>query len=183
MKKLMILSAIAAGLVAVLVLGPLAVAGGGKQHVKADDGLGGYLEPPSISTTGTGTFEATINDDAGTIDWTLSYANLDSPSPPLQAHVHFGQRSVNGGISFFLCANPPIVPPAGTQPCPAPPATISGTATAANIIGPMGQGIEPGSFDEIVAAMRAGRTYANVHSARFPGGEIRGQIDDSDQRD
>ena len=90
---------------------------------------------------------------------------------------------MNGGVSFFLCANPPIVPPAGTQPCPAPPATISGTATAATIIGPLGQGIEPGSFDEIVAAIRAGRTYANVHSVQFPGGEIRGQINDSNQRD
>ena len=181
MKKLAIFSAIALGLVA--ALGSLAVAGGEKQNVKADDGLSGYLEPPSISTTGTGTFEATIDDEAGTIDWTLSYANLDSPSPPLQAHVHFGQRSVNGGISFFLCANPPITPPPGTQACPAPPATISGTATATSIIGPNGQGIEPGAFDELVAAMRAGRTYANVHSSRFPGGEIRGQINDSDQRD
>jgi hypothetical protein len=183
MKKLVIFSAVAAGLVAVLVLGPMAVAGVGKVHVKANGGLGGYLEPPSISTTGTGTFEATIDDQAGTIDWTLSYADLDSPSPPLQAHVHFGQRSVNGGVSFFLCANPPIVPPAGTQACPAPPATISGTATAAEIIGPLGQGIEPGSFDEVVAAIRAGRTYANVHTVRFPGGEIRGQINDPDQRD
>ena len=165
------------------MVGPLAIAGGGKQHLKADDGLGGYLEPPSISTPGPGPVAATFDAQAGTRDRTLSYADLDSTSPPLQAHVHFGQRSVNGGISFFLCANPPIVPPAGTQACPAPPATISGTASAADIIGPMGQGIEPGSFGEIVAAMRAGRTYANVHSVRFPGGEIRGQINDSDQRD
>ena len=39
------------------------------------------------------------------------------------------------------------------------------------------QGIEAGSFAELVRAMRAGATYANVHSEHFPSGEIRGQID------
>jgi hypothetical protein len=182
MKKLGAFAAVAATISVVLAVGSYAVAGGGKQHVRADGGLSGFLEPPSISTTGTGTFEATIDDEAMTIAWTLSYANLDSPAAPLQAHVHFGQRSVNGGISIFLCSNLPNPPP-GTQPCPPPPATISGTATPADIIGPNSQGIEPGAFEELVAAMRAGRTYANVHSSRFPSGEIRGQINDSNQRD
>ena len=41
-----------------------------------------------------------------------------------------------------------------------------------------------GSFDELVAAMRAGHTYVNVHSTgadpEWPGGEIRAQINDRD---
>ena len=45
------------------------------------------------------------------------------------------------------------------------------------MIGPAGQGIEPGALDEILAAMRAGSAYANVHSSKWPGGEIRAQID------
>ncbi|HEX9821407.1 MAG TPA: CHRD domain-containing protein [Methylomirabilota bacterium] len=40
----------------------------------------------------------------------------------------------------------------------------------------LGQGILAGEFEEVVAAIRAGRTYANVHSAAFPPGEIRGQL-------
>jgi hypothetical protein len=44
------------------------------------------------------------------------------------------------------------------------------------VIGPADQGIDPGEFDELVRAMRAGVTYANVHTTRFGGGEIRGQI-------
>ena len=40
-----------------------------------------------------------------------------------------------------------------------------------------GQGIEPGNLAEILAAMRAGHAYANVHSTKWPGGEIRAQID------
>jgi hypothetical protein len=60
---------------------------------------------------------------------------------------------------------------------------VSGTITPLEVIGPNGQGIAPGEFEELVAAIRAGRAYANVHSAKFPGGEIRGQLNDRDQRD
>jgi hypothetical protein len=31
-------------------------------------------------------------------------------------------------------------------------------------------------FDELLRAMRAGRTYVNVHSDKHPGGEIRGKL-------
>ena len=61
-------------------------------------------------------------------------------------------------------------------------ATVTGTITAANVIGPTAQGIQPGEFDKLVAAIRAGVTYANIHNAIFGGGEIRGQINDSDER-
>jgi CHRD domain len=44
------------------------------------------------------------------------------------------------------------------------------------VIGPAGQGISAGQFDELVDAIRAGATYANVHTTLYPGGEIRGQI-------
>ena len=47
----------------------------------------------------------------------------------------------------------------------------------ANVIGPAGQGITAGQFDELVAAMRADSTYVNVHSSLYPGGEIRAQLD------
>ena len=52
------------------------------------------------------------------------------------------------------------------------------TATLADVIGAAaGQGIEAGDFDEILAAMRAGIAYANVHTTKWPGGEIRGQLE------
>ena len=47
---------------------------------------------------------------------------------------------------------------------------------ATDVIGPEAQGIEPGAFAELIAAMRAGHTYANVHSSKWPTGEIRTQI-------
>ena len=138
------------------------------------DTLIGYEEVPAISTTAHGLFEARISNDESSIQYQLSYSALEGSIT--QSHIHFGQPGVAGGISVFLCTNLGNGP-VGTQPCPAGPATISGTITAANVIGPTDQGIEPGAFAELIAALRAGRTYVNVHSSKWPAGEIRAQID------
>jgi CHRD domain-containing protein len=67
--------------------------------------------------------------------------------------------------------------------CPAS-GTVSGTATVANVVGPNGQGITPGmDFNKVIQAMREGAAYANVHSTRSPGGEIRGPIRTGDGDD
>jgi CHRD domain-containing protein len=136
--------------------------------------LNGYEEPPAISTVATGSFEARIDEEAMEIRYRLSYANLETPAA--QAHIHFGQHRTSGGISAWLCGNPPLTVPPDIPLCPPTTGTVTGVITPADVIGPAGQGIEPGSFEELVRAIRAGVTYANVHSTRFPAGEIRGQI-------
>ena len=138
--------------------------------------LTGYEETPAVSSVAEGEFHARISDDATQIDYELSYSDLEGAVT--QAHIHFGQKGITGGISIWLCGNPSatVIPPAGTQTCPAPPATITGTLTAANVVGPVPQGIAAGEFAEVIRAMREGKTYVNVHSTKFPGGEIRSQI-------
>jgi len=135
--------------------------------------LTGYEEVPAVSTVASGDFNAVVNDKDGTVQWELSYRDLEGAVQ--QSHIHFGQTGVNGGISVFLCTNLGNGP-VGTQPCPPPPATISGTFSSGDVIGPAGQGIAPGEFDELVEAIRAGKTYANVHSTKWPGGEVRSQL-------
>lgn len=142
--------------------------------------LVGYEEVPSVSTTAKGEFHATINKEETEIAYSLSYSDLEGAVQ--QAHIHLGQRGVNGGITVFLCTNLGNGPP-GTQPCPAPPATITGVITAADVspnipatAAARAQGLEPGEFDELLKAVRAGVTYVNVHSTKFPGGEVRSQI-------
>ncbi|MCW6007485.1 CHRD domain-containing protein [Micromonospora sp. CPCC 205371] len=136
--------------------------------------LSGYQEDPqTISTTGQGVFRARIDDKKQEITYRLTYANLVGAIS--QAHIHFGGRAQSGGVSVFLCTNLGNGP-AGTQACPAAPATVTGVIRAADVIGPIGQGIAAGEFAELVAAIRAGATYVNVHSSQYPAGEIRAQL-------
>jgi len=168
--------------IAVISLGSLttiAVTQGGFKRIS--EILTGYEETPSaVSTTGNGSFTARISNDNSRIDWELSYSDLEGA---VQSHIHFGQKSVTGPISVFLCTNLGNGP-AGTQPCPAPPATISGTIVAADVTNLANErGISAGEFDELLKAIRAGATYVNVHSTRWPGGEIRSQIDGNSGHD
>jgi CHRD domain len=153
-------------------------------------------EVPALSSVASGDFKAVVDANNQTITYELSYADLEGSV--LQAHIHVGQMGANGGISLFLCGNPPTVPPATVpQPpaCPPSPATVTGVITPANIIGPNAQGVAPTSpttneFAELVALIKDRVTYVNVHSSKFPGGEVRGQIkanrgrndDDKDER-
>jgi hypothetical protein len=171
MKKYIFLAS-----VLVLVIVGLVVAQGFLFRRFSED-LSGYAETPlALSTTGNGEFRGTVINTSGQqeIRYTLSYAQLEGNV--LQSHIHFGSAAQTGGISVFLCTNLGNGP-AGTQACPAAPATITGTIVPANVIGPAGQGITAGQFDELIQAMRAGRTYVNVHSSLYQGGEIRSQID------
>jgi len=185
MRRLGVSMAIVA-LVALVSASTVVLAQGGFK--KISEFLTGYEETPAaISTTGNGTFNARISNDGTRIDWELSYADLEGAVQ--QSHIHFGAKGTTGGISVFLCTNLGNGP-AGTQPCPAPPTTISGTITAQDVspnipatAGARAQGLNTGEIDELIRAMRAGATYVNVHSSTWPSGEIRSQIDGNSGHD
>lgn len=137
--------------------------------------LVGLNEVPAVSSVANGGFRARLTPDGTALAYELSYTGLEGNVA--QAHIHFGQGSVNGGIAVWLCSNlasPPT--PAGVQSCPASPARITGLITSAEVVGPGAQGIAAGEFAELVAALRNGVAYANVHSSKFPGGEVRSQV-------
>jgi len=176
--------AIALSLLAFVAVSTVALAQGGFKRIS--EFLVGYNEVPAVSTGASGQFNARISNDETHIDWELSYADLEGAVQ--QAHLHIGNVGVNGGISVFLCTNLGNGP-AGTQPCPAPPATISGTILAADVspnipatLGARTQGLNTGEIDELIRAIRAGAIYANVHSTTWPGGEIRSQLDGNSSR-
>jgi len=135
--------------------------------------LVGFNEVPTLSSGASGRFSAVIDEDSGTITYELSYKGLPGVT---QSHIHFGRKAITGGVVVFLCSNLGNGP-AGTQACPDGEATLTGTLQVADMVGgAAAQGIAPGDFDEFLAAIRSGSTYANVHSATFPAGEIRGQV-------
>ena len=136
--------------------------------------LSGYQEAPTtLSTEGFGFIRVKIDERNETLRYTLRYDDLEGAVT--QAHIHFGAVALTGGISVWLCGNPPLTPPPGTPTCPES-GTVSGTLDAADVVGPTTAGIEAGAFDELIDAIEAGKAYANVHSELYQPGEIRGQL-------
>jgi CHRD domain-containing protein len=185
MRRRGMIATLAVG-VAALGIAAFALAGGsgaGFDHLRAT--MSGYQEVPAVSSTGTADFRADVSRDGNSISWRLNYSRLEGNV--LQSHIHFGQRSVNGGISVFLCTNLGNGT-ATTQACPQS-GTISGTITAADVsaaaaaAGARTQGIDTGEYDELVRAIAAGTTYANLHTSKWPGGEIRAQLNENDRDD
>ena len=138
--------------------------------------LDGFSETPAVSTAAKGKFRAEI--DGNEIHYRLKYAGLEAPVR--FAHIHFGQEDVSGGVAAFLCGG-------GSKPACPQSGTVTGTVRGTDIEGPAAQGIAaaqggaPGEIDELIHAMKSGVTYANIHSDKFPMGEIRGQIEGEDE--
>jgi hypothetical protein len=172
MKRARIKFALAVAAAGVVGLGTVAMASdGGDERVT----LTGYEEVPALSTPGVGDFRASVSRSSDEIRYRLTFSGLETDAT--QAHIHFENETNNGPIVVFLCSNLGNGP-AGTQACPPAPAKITGTIRPADVVGPAGQGIDPMEFDELVGAIQAGVAYANVHSATYPNGEIRGQLRD-----
>jgi hypothetical protein len=176
---------IAVALAVLLAVSITAIAAEGFKNIQ--ELLTGYQEVPVVSTSGVAQFRARISKDESAIQYELKYADLEGAVQ--QSHIHLGQAGVNGGITVFLCTNLGNGP-AGTQACPAPPATITGTIVAADVspnipatAAARTQGLNTGEMDELIAAIRAGVTYVNIHSTLWPGGEVRSQIDGNSGHD
>jgi hypothetical protein len=125
--------------------------------------LSGAFEVPPVASAGTGSATFTIRGPLNaptSIDFTLEAAGLTTAINA--SHIHTGAFGVNGGVivTLFDAASP------GTLP-----GIVTGTITAADVGAPF-----TGDLTALVAAMQAGNTYVNLHTAAVPSGEIRGQI-------
>jgi hypothetical protein len=158
---------------AVLTLGSSSTA------VKANDDdiaisarMRGLGEVPPTNSKATAEFTGKISADGTTITYTLAWSGLTAL--PLFSHIHFGPIKENGGVMVFLCGG------GGKPPCAqATSGTASGSIVAADIVGPTAQGIDPapaGQFADVIRAILTNNAYANLHTARFPGGEVRGPV-------
>ena len=130
--------------------------------------LTGFNEVPSNIVAGQATFRAEVASDKITFE--LKYAGLTGN--PSAAHIHIGQKfAANGGVSGWICGG-------GGQPaCPAATSgTITGTIASANVTGPVAQGVNAGDLAGLLTAIKHHVAYVNMHTAKFPGGEIRGQL-------
>jgi CHRD domain-containing protein len=123
----------------------------------------GASEAPPVSTSATGT--ATITLDGSTMNYTITASGLSTNA--VAAHIHVGPPGVAG----------PVVVPFSNFPSSTAPST-TGSFTAANIVNPTNPPLNPpvATMDDLVAQMRAGNAYVNIHTSSNTGGEIRGQL-------
>jgi len=153
------------------------------REAKLSARLNGFNEVTPKLTSSTGKFSAVVDRNRASVTFTLSFSDLSDTV--LFSHIHFGQSGVNGGVMVFLCNSSSSGPQ--PRPCPSLGGTVRGTFTAEDVVGPgpgagtppgsADQGIDPQSLNDVLAAIASGETYVNVHSKRWPGGEIRGQVE------
>jgi hypothetical protein len=125
-----------------------------------------------------------VNDDGTAVDFQLIASNIDNV---VQAHIHCSVPGVNGPIRMWLYptigpTGVALIGPTGRQNG----VLASGTFNPTGVVCPASA---VGQNMPLLAAMRAGLTYVNVHTSDgpglpintgpgdFPGGEIRGQLD------
>jgi len=148
--------------------------------------LTGYQEVPSVSTPAHGEFNAKISKDQQSISYQLTFSDL--VGTVTMSHIHIAQRGVSGAIVIWLCQTAAMPSPIASTPMCPQSGTVTGTIMAADVVATpttsVSQLIAAGELNEVIAAIRAGVAYVNVHATPAnPGGEIRGQIKASDDHD
>jgi hypothetical protein len=130
---------------------------------------GANERPTPVDTNAAGFVKFTLNADETEITYRLIVANIDGVT---QAHIHCGTPDIAGPVVVFLYGfNAVGVTVNGIL--------AEGTITAANVIARPDSAACPGgvaTLADVVAKMRSGGAYANVHTLTWPAGEIRGPI-------
>ncbi len=103
--------------------------------------------PKPHANGGSGRFTATLTGHA--LKWTLRWklTFTNLSGPPTEALLHLGKRGTVGPVGVGLCG-----------PCTS---------------GVHGKSLVPVN---VMAALKTGGAYVNIHTAKNPNGEIRGQI-------
>jgi len=138
------------------VAAPVAVAVGQPPR-NYDARLNAASEVPRTPSKATGSAEFTISRSGSSIAYELRARRLTGR--PQAAHIHLGAPGRAGGVMIGIAGQAFSLP-------------REGRLTSANFT-PTGNVT---TWRQAIAAIRAGRTYINIHTARYPAGEIRGQI-------
>ncbi|MCC6318996.1 MAG: CHRD domain-containing protein [Gemmatimonadaceae bacterium] len=122
--------------------------------------LNGLNEKPNaVTTTATGSAVVTVL-SPDSIEWVVYVSGMDSITA---GHFHAGDVNSSGPVMYF---------------------TFGGPTTGRGVTGVLNSGIATRqstfsgvfNYDSLLKRIRAGTTYLNVHTRRYPPGEIRGQV-------
>ena len=128
----------------------------------------GGEEVPANSSRGRGTAVFHLSDDGTTLHYKLIVANIENVT---QSHIHIAPKGVNGPVVVFLFG---FVAGGVTENG----VLAEGDITAANLIARPAIGFGA-TMAELLAAMRSGGAYVNVHTVAVPSGAIRGQVQEN----
>jgi hypothetical protein len=147
---------------------------GAELHFKTH--LTGDEEVPANDSRAQGQAIFRLSSDGTSMDYKLIVANIRNV---LQAHIHVAAVRTNGPIVAWLYPQC-ITPTCSTRLILGRTQGVldEGTLTVADVRGPLGSLPVGDRFAALIAAIRAGNAYVNVHTVAFPGGEIRGQLPD-----
>ena len=146
MNKRQTLRAALAATAAVVLVAGCVMSPGASKDVNFTTQLRPANEVPPVASNATGQVNAVLTKDTNVLRWQLTYSGLSGPATA--GHFHGpAMAGANAGVA---------VPFTGAVTSP-----MSGQATlnAAQ-----------------VADLLDGKWYVNIHTAQFPGGEIRGQL-------
>lgn len=124
--------------------------------------LNGANEVPPVTTSANGTVEFLVNEDGTEMVYELTVVGAVDVT---QAHIHVGPAGENGAVVAFLFESP-------GEPVTVDTLSAQGVLTDEDLVGPL----EGRTLADLIEAMTAGNTYANVHTSANEGGEVRGQI-------
>jgi hypothetical protein len=128
--------------------------------------LSAAQEVPTNDSRARGVATFKLSRDGSHIYYRLIVANIEDVT---MAHIHLAPAGVNGPVVAWLY---PSSPPPALIPGRSNGVLATGTITADDLVGPLAGA----DLMELVDVLTAGGAYVNVHTATYPGGEIRGQI-------
>jgi hypothetical protein len=127
----------------------LAIAGSANETYKVSANLtpGAAVPKPVGAANAKGSFSGAYVENTKGAKLTWKLSFSGLTGPAMAAHIHKGKPGVAGPVTVPLCG-----------PC------TSGKAGSAQI------------SKAVIASLEAGNAYVNVHTAKNPGGEVRGQV-------
>ena len=119
--------------------------------------LTGGAERPKSSSKATGEAVLRVASNNKSISYRIEAKGLSGAVQP--AHIHFGKPGEAGGVIVNICPKPCSLPKSGKL-------TSKNFAKAPGV----------SSFAAAIRQLKKGNTYVNIHTKKFPAGEIRGQV-------
>ncbi len=146
--------------VLLLVVGLVSLGIAAEKTFKA--ALSGAEVVPPAKTMAKGEATFTPGKDGNELSYKVTVSDVENVSA---AHIHMGKKGTNG---------PPLAPiNVGAKKSGKFSGTLAeGTITAKELMG----SLKGKAVKDLVKEIKAGNAYVNVHTDKYPDGEIRGQI-------